>query len=217
MTTARSVPPPCAAEPERWFDRSDQTAALSGCLSCALRRACAAQALASHATCGMWAGVWIEDNLAEMADLLRSVAADGPPPRVRTTPSPARSQTVRAAPETAAARSVLTVIAARSSGHCEAVTPACRLTFDTLGSRIWGQSGWDATSASQAYAVCRPCQETIASAEPEFRRRLGYIVEPTYDPAFTAFFWRQARWVYLDEGYRICPAPTEPLRMSSGG
>ena len=206
----------CAADPERWFDAADRRDALLGCLACPQRSWCAGQALSSSASFGMWAGIWIDDDLAEVSENLRAIAAAaGEPSRVMSSAAP--SPHIVASPTTtdsvasptampdSACRRVMAVVSARSSGHCEAMTPDCRYTFDTLGSRLRGRSGWSATSAGDVYAACRPCEEAIRNGEPHFARRLGYVVDPPYEPAFTAFYWRHAQWVYLDGGPRISP------------
>lgn len=204
---------PCQRDPERWFDPADRRHAFRGCLSCPRRGWCAGAALSSAASFGTWAGVWIDENLAEVAGLLGDIAAAAPPP-YQLPPPQAQSQTPQISMVAAVAplvepdtvnRRVLAVITARSSGHCEAMTPHCRYTFDTVGSRIRGRSGWTAASASDAYAVCRPCKAAITRAEPVFAERLGYIVDRNYEPESTAFYWRHTRWVYLDGGSRISP------------
>jgi hypothetical protein len=206
----------CSADPERWFDAADHRDALLGCLACPQRRWCAGQALSSSASFGMWAGIWINDDLAEVSEKLKAIASmPGESSRVMTSAAPSPHIVASPTPTDVAAsptpmpdtvcRRVMAVVSARSSGHCEAMTPHCRFTFDTLGSRVPGRSGWSAASAGAVYAACRPCEEAIRNSEPHFARRLGYVVDPPYDPSFTAFYWRQAQWVYLDGGPRISP------------
>ena len=55
------------------------------------------------------------------------------PPVATTTPDP---HPPRSSADENPTRSIMSVIIARSSGHCEVMTPVCRCTFDTLGSRI---------------------------------------------------------------------------------
>jgi Transcription factor WhiB len=223
--------PPCRNDPERWFDKHNRAYALERCLGCHHRSWCAQQALAG-ASYGMWAGIWIDDNLAELAPYLRAIAdaAAGNAPNTGhqvaiATPSPtciqaapppaATAQAQTCAPITKpdnALRAMLAVISARSSGHCEVMTPVCRYTFDTLASRIPGRPGWDATEASSAYAVCRPCQSALSITEESLLGRLGYLVEPPLQPAFTPLYWRQARWVYLDGGSTILDIDTATSR-----
>lgn len=208
----------CQDDPERWFDRHNRAHALERCLSCPIRPLCAQQALAG-ASYGMWAGIWIDNNLIQVADHLRAIAqapaptaarAPEPAPTTDTalpTPPPAASspaETPTPTPPTdGVSRAVLAVILARSSGHCEVMTPVCRYTHDTVGSRIPSRSGWDATQPADVYAVCRPCQRALSSTEDRLLRRLGYIVDPPGKPTFTPLYWRQARWVYLDSGPTI--------------
>ena len=71
--TAPQSPPPCAAEPQLWFDKS-HTHALGKCLGCPMRRWCAGEAIRVKASFGMWAGVFIDDNLPQVVPLLRAIA-----------------------------------------------------------------------------------------------------------------------------------------------
>lgn len=213
----------CQTDPERWFDRHNRTYALERCLACPGRSWCAEQAL-DGASYGMWAGIWIDNNLDDVSHYLRAIAqapagsgsgdrdrasADTPtstptaPPPVAATPA----ETPAPRPATdAVSRTVLAVILARSSGHCEAMTPVCRYTQDTIASRVPGHSGWHAEDATSAYGVCRPCQWALSITEGRLLRRLGYVVDPPRQPAFTPMYWRQARWVYLDGGPAIVEA-----------
>jgi hypothetical protein len=177
----------------------------------------------------MWAGIWLDDNLTELAPYLRAIA-DAPAGHVpntghqpsaatcsptcdQATPPPVSAQTCAPIPKRdTALRAILTVISARSWGHCEVMTPVCRYTFDTLASRIPGRRGWDATEASSAYAVCRPCQWALSITQERLLRRLGYLVDPPRRPAFTPLYWRQARWVYLDGGSTIVDIDTSISR-----
>jgi Transcription factor WhiB len=212
----------CQDDPERWFDKHHRTHALERCLSCPARRWCAQQAL-HGASYGMWAGIWIDGNLNGVAHYLRAIAQTPPvtaPNRPHTT-STTPASTVATPPPAAAtpaetsgptptcdtsSRAIMAVIFARSSGHCEAMTPVCRYTLDTIASRVPGESGWDATDASRAYAVCRPCQWALSITEDRLLRRLGNVVDPPQKPSFTPVYWRQARWVYLDGGPNIVEA-----------
>lgn len=209
----------CQGDPERWFDAHHRAHALQHCLACPQRAWCARQAL-DGASYGMWAGVWIDDNLDDVAERLRAIATPGggthqpadaecgPTPIAEPPPPAWDTATSRLAQTGHTMRSVMAVILARSSGHCEVMTPSCRFTFDTAASRIPGHSAWEATDASTVYAVCRPCQEALAIADTRLIRRLGYLVDPPMQPAFTPLYWRRARWVYLEDGPVI--VDTEP-------
>ena len=223
----------CQDEPDRWFNRSQRTEALTHCLQCPARRWCAQQALDHRASWGMWAGIWIDGRLDDVAHYLRAIAAEASAP---ADPAPAHPDNTAPAPparpnrpaalasyaattrHTAAGtdesrrQAVMEVIMARSSGHCEVMTPQCRYTLDTLASRIPDRSGWDAADASAAYAVCRQCQQVLAATDARLARRLGFLVDPPRRPGFVPIYWRQARWVYLDDGPTILAAdPTDPI------
>jgi Transcription factor WhiB len=208
--------PACAADPERWFDKTRATHALRACLGCPIRAWCAGEAIRVRATFGMWAGIFIDDNLPNVTPLLHDIAH----PRDREIvdlPHPGRQEQLserETPPPSRRVNAVLSAVAARSSGHCEIMTQHCRLTLDNLGSRVPGRDPWAAQRASDVYAVCRPCAATLDAAQPQFVERLGIVVRPPYEPAYTRFFWRQARWVYLDGGTRICPADAAASRKA---
>jgi len=209
--------PPCSAEPQLWFDKSHTTHALRECLACPLRRWCAGEAIRVKASFGMWAGIFIDDTLPQVAPLLRAIAqspAAEPAEVPHPTPKPATLSAVGITEPPRRVTAVLTAVSARSSGNCEIMTNHCRLTFDTLGSRIPGCDPWTLQRASDVYAVCRPCAVALGAAEPQFVERLGIVVRPPYEPAYTRFFWRQAQWVYLDGGSRICRVDAAPTRKA---
>lgn len=208
----------CQSDPDRWFDPADKRHALELCLQCPARSWCAGQALRVHATYGMWGGIFIRDNFHQVADLLAAVAKlpaspqySGPRPlRVPTPPGGQKTS-----PSTAARNNaVLAALTARSSGHCEIMTQHCRLTFDTLGSRIPDKDPWTSQRAGEIYAVCRPCAAAIAAAEPQFVRHMGIVVDPPYDPVFTKFLWRQKHWVYLSG--QLLPIDDTNQRQTTG-
>ncbi|MDT5047970.1 MAG: hypothetical protein QOG75_3858 [Mycobacterium sp.] len=219
----------CQDDPERWFDKHHRTYALARCIACPGRRWCAQQAL-DGASYGMWAGIWIDGNLTSVAHYLQAIA-QGPPVTTSSDPQPTSTtpastaatpppvaatpaETPSPSPDTAS-RAIMAVIIARSSGHCEAMTPVCRYTLDTIASRIPGESGWDATDASRAYAVCRPCHWALSITEERLLRRLGYLVDPPCRPGFTPLYWRQSRWVYLDGGATIVDADAASRKIRS--
>jgi Transcription factor WhiB len=214
--TSPQSPPPCAAEPQLWFDKS-HTHALGECLGCPMRRWCAGEAIRVKASFGMWAGVFIDDNLPQVVPLLRAIAhapavGEAEVPHL-TPPSPAPTATA-IADRPRRMPAVLAAVSARSSGNCEIMTNYCRLTFDTLGSRVPGRDPWSLQRASDVYAVCRPCAVALDAAEPQFVERQGIVVRAPYEPAYTRFFWRQARWVYLDGGPRILPTEDFAVRKA---
>ena len=195
---------PCQRDPDRWFDRTDRTHALAGCLACPARAWCARKALYEHAPEGMWAGIWIEKNLADVAHHLRAIAENTPPATPPSIgPPPATLQRIEAPrhPPVIRAPANLTVaaaIAARSSGHCEIMTGDCRLSLDAIASRIRDASPGELPDAATGYAVCRECRAAVTRMEPRLSDQLGYTVDnPTRAPA-VPFYWRQTHWLLLD-------------------
>ena len=198
---------PCRRDPDRWFDRTHRTHALAGCLACPARSWCARQALGDHASWGMWAGIWIDGNLADVAHYLQAIAQAAPP---RTPPPATNTQRIEAprrppvirppAKHTAAA-----VITARSSGHCEIMAPDCLLGLEAIASRIRGQSWQELPDAAAGYAVCRSCQAAVTRMEPRLSHQLGYLVDNPTNAATVPFYWRQSRWMRLDSAGGAAP------------
>lgn len=200
----------CQRDPEQWFIGAHHDAAVRACLQCPRKRWCASQALETRASFGMWAGIWVDDNLADVAPRLQAIVEQ--PAVLAAVPaieaSGAREAIAQRPPLEATGvddrrRAVVRVITARSSGHCEVMTQGCRYSFDTLGSRLSNVAGADTLDAACAYAACTPCQQALESTNPGLLRSLGYLVKPPARAAGTAFYWRQARWVYLDGGPAI--------------
>jgi Transcription factor WhiB len=200
---------PCQSDPDRWFDRTDRTHALAGCLACPSRSWCARKALGEHAPWGMWAGIWIDGNLADVAHHLQAIAETSAPP----TPPPAATYTHPTEPASRTPlihppgkHSVAAVITARSSGHCEIMAPDCRLSLEAIASRIRGKTGHELPDAAAGYAVCRTCQAAVTRMEPRLSDQLGYTVDrPATAPA-VPFYWRQTHWMRLDSagGASVC-------------
>jgi hypothetical protein len=193
----------CRRDPDRWFDRADRTHALRHCLQCPARGWCAAQALTTRAPWGMWAGVWIDGRFEEAAGHLASVAADPPAPLVAAPWSPTPPSVAAGVPSRGSAAAEL--IAARSAGHCEIMTPDCRFGYDLLASRIPGVA--PTGSAAVGYAVCRSCATVLDRREPDWVRDMGYVVESAVAVEAVPFFWRHSRWMRLCADGRL-RAPT---------
>ncbi len=198
---------PCQRDPDRWFDPTDRTHALAGCLSCPARSWCARQALNDHATAGMWAGIWIDGDLAEVADYLQAIAdaappsTPPPPTTIHHTEPPRRLPVIRPP----ARHTVAAVITARSSGHCEIMGPDCALGLEAIASRIQGRCGRELAGAAAGYAVCQSCQGAVARMEPRLSQQLGYIVDNLANAATVPFYWRQSRWMLLDSAGGAAP------------
>lgn len=203
------APPPsttlaCQQDPECWFDRRRRGQALTHCLHCAVRPWCAEQALECHASWGVWAGVWIDGRHHDAAPYLRAIAADHaapsdhhPAPATTTVacpvPAPLHRPTAASAP-----RSVPAAVLARSSGHCEIFTDACRYTFDRIVRRDRGDVFAENPSPARVFAACAVCADIVADLAPQLATRLGYLVDGGRDPAGVPFHWRGSRWVLLD-------------------
>jgi hypothetical protein len=214
-----AAPPPCSAEPERWFDRAHRAHALATCLQCPVRRWCAQEALLGAASWGMWAGIWIDGRLSEVAHYLDVIATDTPaiPTAPVTTPEaspPARARghrpLRRTGPLHAGRRvSVRAAVLARSSGQCEIMTAECRLAADTQASRIAGAGAGNATSAAVVYAACTRCADAVgATIDPTSACRLGYQVDSPAQAPNVPFYWRQCRWVLLGRAGELLDATT---------
>jgi hypothetical protein len=148
----------------------------------------------------MWAGIWIEGNLADVADYLQAIAEAAPP---STPPPPTtilRTEAPRGLPvmRPPAKHTVAAVITARSSGHCEIMAPDCTLGLDAIASRIRGRCGRELPDAAAGYAVCRSCQAAVARMEPRLSHQLGYIVANSSNSVAVPFYWRQSSWMLLD-------------------
>jgi hypothetical protein len=206
-TPGRLTELPCQRDPDRWFDRTDRTQALAGCLSCPARFWCAREALKAEASFGMWAGIWIDGNLADVKRHLRAIAEGTssacPPPATDVQ----RIDTARRPPviRPPAKHTVAAVITARSSGHCEIMAPDCLLTLDAIASRIRSGCWHELPDAAAGYAVCRRCRAAVTRMEPRLSRQLGYIVDNSADAATVPFYWRQSRWMSLDSAGGAAP------------
>jgi hypothetical protein len=198
---------PCQRDPDRWFDRRNRTHALTGCLACPARSWCARQALSDHATAGMWAGIWIDGDLAEAAPYLQAIADAAPPlatPAARRLcrTEPPRLPTVIRPP---AEHTAVAAITARSSGHCEIMAADCLLTLDALASRIRGGCWRESRDAAAGYAVCQSCLAAVARMEPRLSHQLGYIVANSSNAAAVPFYWRQKHWMRFDSAGGAAP------------
>lgn len=202
--SSAGTPPPCSAEPDRWFDRAHRTSALATCLQCPERRWCARQALDTRARFGMWAGIWIDGCPEDVADLLRDIATTGASASTKgvVERSPVSRTDSDRAPlprrPVVPPGSVASAVLARSSGHCEVFADGCRVNAAARVSRLASSSVDEATSAASVFAACAPCAQRLN--QPEGRpdaRRLGHLVDSVNQLPSVPFCWRGTRWVYL--------------------
>lgn len=204
--------PPCAVDPDRWFDGLRRVETLVTCLQCPTRRQCAGEALRAGASEGMWAGVWIDGDHEPAVRWLQAIAADWPPPRRAAPPSPNRAPARRAALPLPRRRpltrcSVTAAVDARASGHCEVMAPGCRLSGDRHLSRVPGRDPAEATSAAEVFSACSPCAEMVC-AETDLMRQHGFVVVSTGAAARTPVHWRAARWVLLGRAGELTEVDT---------
>lgn len=197
---------PCQRDPERWFSRRHRRDALAGCLTCAARPWCAAEALKCRASAGMWAGVWIDEHHDDAVPYLQAIAADDAAP-VDRHPAVATIETRHAPPAPAPlrrpsapipSRKLPAAVLARSCGHCEVFAEGCRYTFDQVSSRRRSDPATENHSPAELFAACAVCAEIVACLDRQLATRLGYVVDAGRDPACVPFHWRGSRWVLLD-------------------
>jgi hypothetical protein len=163
----------------------------------------------------MWAGIWIDGNLTDVAPYLRAVAQSTSPTPPPPAPTPVRIEAPRPCPVIGptAKHTVAAAIAARSSGHCEIMAPDCRLGFEAIASRVPGMSWRELPDAAAGYAVCRTCQAAVAAMEPRLSRQLGYVVANPPHTSETPFYWRQKHWMSLDSAGGAAP-PSSATRSA---
>jgi Transcription factor WhiB len=204
----------CQRDPDRWFDRHHRSHALAKCLACPARRWCAQQALQHRASWGMWAGIWIDGRLDDVAPYLRRIAAGPapavpiisappPPPPAACVGLPALDDTgVRPAtplpPVAGDPPSVRAAVTARSFCYCEVMAPGCRLTSGGIIARVPDLAVAHA-DASLLFCVCTVCGARLSDLDQLVARRLGYRLPSPRAAIAAAFYWRHARWVLLDE------------------
>jgi len=197
----------CRQDPDRWFDRTNRTHALERCLACPARSWCAREALIVRPKHGMWAGIWIEGNLAAVENYLRAIAAPEspttPPPETvsESTPAPAPAPDIRPP----AAHTVAAAIIARSSGHCEIMAQDCRFGFEMICSRVLSRGCDELPDPACGYAACRNCRVAVRQMEFRLARQLGYIVNGFVGATAVPFYWRQRHWLRLDSAGGAAP------------
>jgi hypothetical protein len=207
-----AAPPPsssalaCQRDPERWFDQRHRRDALAACLVCPVRPWCAAEALKSVASWGLWAGVWIDGRHRDAVPYLKAIAneeyspADDQPPIASggtDHASPALGPLGRPS-KALPPRSAPAAVLARSCGHCEVFAEGCRYSFDRVLSRCPARPPGENRCPAQLFAACRECADLVAVLQPHLATRSGYLVAAGRDPAAVPFFWRGSRWVLLD-------------------
>ncbi|GLD08885.1 WhiB family transcriptional regulator [Mycobacterium kiyosense] len=213
---------PCQQNPGDWFDPRRRAFTRRQCLKCANRSDCAAAAIRHRPSYGMWAGVWIDGDLAVKQHLLGLPHPDigpsltpqspDPQPHPPTPPPPAPAGSPRARrarvgklPTTPPAPAVAALITARASGHCEIMAPACTHQQSAIFTRRRRTARTALTSPADAIAACRNCIDLIEHTDTPTALDLGYLVDPRSTTSTAPMLWRQHRWVYLDTRGRLHP------------
>jgi hypothetical protein len=171
-----------------------------------VRSWCAQEALKWQASCGLWAGIWIDGRHQNAVPYLEVIASGDAMPAGSLPPAddegtdydvPICTPLVR--PSSAVpSRSTATTVLARSSGSCEVFTEGCRYTFDRLVARCPDQDSTENPSPAHVFAACTVCADTLARLESRLAKRFGYTVDAGRDPASVLFHWRGSRWVLFD-------------------
>ncbi|MEE6140650.1 hypothetical protein SKC41_30615 [Mycobacterium sp. 050128] len=165
----------------------------------------------------MWAGVWIDGDFPTKKHLLglaswptantEAVASQPVPPSAAPATThasrPGRRARVRKLVLTAPAPAIAEQIAARASGHCEIMAPACTFEQAAIFSRRRRPHPQPLGSPADAIAACRNCIDLIEHTDIPTALDLGYLVDPRSTTSTTAMLWRQHRWVYLDTHGRL--------------
>ncbi|MGV7724248.1 WhiB family transcriptional regulator [Mycobacterium kansasii] len=221
----------CLQRPGDWSSPQGRTLARHQCLNCPTLRSCAEAALRHRPSYGMWAGVWINGDFADkqrQLELTATAITPTKPPKphpISTPPPPAPPpHATQRAPRpgrvgklctTVPPAPVAALIAARASGHCEIMAPACTYQQSAIFSRRRGGARTTLTSPADAICACRNCIDLIEHTDTPTALDLGYIVDRRRRTSTTAMLWRQRHWVYLDTQGRLQPATGPELAHSA--
>ncbi|OLT84737.1 hypothetical protein BKG58_15865 [Mycobacteroides abscessus subsp. abscessus] len=155
----------------------------------------------------MWAGVWIDHDFETKRHLLALMPPQallprpaGPPPTPLVSALPVMNITTEAA----------ALVAARASGHCEILAPACLLRQQLIFNRRidLGHDCAPADSPAEALAVCENCADLIEHTDIHTAQQLGYITTAQHPSPSAPMFWRQRHWLLLDHFGRLHPVST---------
>lgn len=191
----------CARDPARWLDPEHQATTRRLCLSCPRLALCRAQTLDDAPQHGMWAGVWIDNDFTTKRPLLEHQGREHRLPHVT---APAAAWLVSALPVLNIAPAAAALVAARASGHCEIMAPACLLRQQLIFTRRQDVDA-PAESPAEALAACENCAELIEHTDQHTALQLGYITTARHPSPIAPVFWRQRRWVLLDHFGHLRP------------
>jgi hypothetical protein len=201
-----SHPGLCQQAPARWADPNQQAATRRLCLSCPRLDRCRRETLTENRTFGMWAGVWIDNDLPAKRHLLQPAA------RLRscTPPQRARQTRVGALPVNELSPNAAAMVTARASGHCEILAPACLLDQQLIFTRRPQGVAQPPDSPAAALAACHNCAELIEQTDPQTALRYGYITDNRQPVTSWPLYWRQRRWVLLSHFGQLIDHPKQP-------
>ncbi|WP_193604283.1 WhiB family transcriptional regulator [Mycobacteroides abscessus] len=202
----------CARDPARWLDPEQQVTTRRLCLSCPRLALCRRQTLDDQPQHGMWAGVWIDGDFRAKSHLLL------PPPthhRLPVRTAPVAAALVSALPILNITPTAAALVAARASGHCEIMAPACLLRQQLIFTRRH-DLGFERTadSPAEALAACENCADLIEHTDLHTALQLGYITSAEHPSGATPVFWRQHRWVLLDHFGHLQPLTATPAPLA---
>lgn len=160
----------------------------------------------------MWAGVWIDGDFPAKSHLLL------PPPtrhRLSARTAPAAASLVSVLPILNVSAAAAAMVAARASGHCEIMAPACLLRQQLIFMRRH-DLGFDsaADSPAEAIAACENCADLIEHTDLRTALQLGYVTSAEHPSPSAPVFWRQHRWVLLDHFGHLQPLTDAPAPLA---
>lgn len=160
----------------------------------------------------MWAGVWIDSDFPAKSHLLLPPASH---PRLPARPAPSAASLVSALPILNITSDAAAMVAARASGHCEILAPACLLRQQLIFTRRHDLgSGVAADSPAEAIAACENCADLIEHTDLHTALQLGYVTSAEHPSASAPVFWRQRRWVLLDHFGHLQPLTASPAPLA---
>jgi hypothetical protein len=202
-----SHPGLCQQAPSRWADPTQQATTRRLCMKCPRLQRCRRETLSEKRTFGMWAGVWIDHDLAAKRHLLQ------PKSRLRTIAQPPqRSTRVGPLPINELCAPAAAMVTARSSGHCEILAPACLLDQHLIFTRRTQGSPLPTDSPAAALAACTNCAELIEQTDHDTAQRYGYITTTDHPITSWPVYWRQRHWVTLNHFGHLIDLPERTPR-----
>jgi len=202
-----SHPGLCQQAPSRWADPNQQSTTRRLCMKCPRLQRCRRETLTENRTFGMWAGVWIDHDLAAKRHLLQPKSRLG-----SIALAPHRTARVGPLPINELSPAAAALVTARSSGHCEVLASACLLNQHLIFTRRAQGSPLPADTPAAALAACTHCTELIEQTDHATAQRYGYITTTAHPVASWPVYWRQRRWATLDHFGHLIDLPQRSPR-----